>query len=172
VRDDCPVQDWPPERARPRREDVPDRLLRDPDPDATAGPGEPVLRGSGPRAVWLTAESLGDADPALRAHPDLPVDFVFDGPLLARLRLSGKRLVFLAETLADLGSRRELRVHLGDPAEVLAGAPLAVTHAPVPGFLRRARRLDLAAVHPWPWLVRPHGGSAASYSAWRRAAGR
>jgi len=36
--------------------------------------------------VWLTAESLGDADPALAAHADLPAVFVFDEPLLARLR--------------------------------------------------------------------------------------
>jgi deoxyribodipyrimidine photo-lyase len=34
------------------------------------------------------------------------VVFVFDEPLLDRLRLSSKRLVFLVETLADLAGRR------------------------------------------------------------------
>ncbi len=122
--------------------------------------------------VWLTAESLGDDDPALAAHPDLPAVFVFDAPLLARLRLSGKRLVFLVETLADLAERRPVEVVVGDPVEVLAGRPLAVTFAPVPGFGSRASALEVVARHPWPWLVRPHGGSVASFSAWRKAAGR
>ena len=66
----------------------------------TAGPTEPEHRGA-PDAVWLTAESLGDDDPALAAHPDLPVVFVLDRPLLTRLRLSAKRLVFLVDRLAD-----------------------------------------------------------------------
>ena len=68
-----------------------------------AGP-EASLHEGEPPAVWLTAESLDDGDPALAAHPDLPVVFVFDEPLLRSLRLSGKRLVFLAECLADLVS--------------------------------------------------------------------
>ncbi len=117
-----------------------------------------------PDTVWLTAESLGDTDPALAAHPDLPAVFVFDEPLLRRLRLSGKRLVFLAETLAELGCD----VHLGDPVAELAGRRLAVTFAPVPGFARRSARLDVAALHPWPWLRRPGSGSLRSFSAWVR----
>ena len=43
---------------------------------------------------------------------------------------------------------------------------LAVTHAPVPGFRRRAAALAPVLVHPWPWLRRPHGGRVASFSAW------
>ena len=39
-------------------------------------------------AKWLTAESLGHDDRALRANPDLPVVFVFGEPLLGRLQLS------------------------------------------------------------------------------------
>jgi deoxyribodipyrimidine photo-lyase len=49
---------------------------------------------------------------------------------------------------------------------VLAGRPLAVTYAPVPGFGVRAARLEVAALHPWPWLRRPVAGSVASYTAW------
>ncbi|MFM8305464.1 MAG: FAD-binding domain-containing protein [Actinomycetota bacterium] len=163
-RHDCPIRDWP---------DDPDlvavaadpRLRHDPDVEGTAGPMRPEHRGT-PELVWLTAESLGDDDPALGAHPHLPVVFVLDRPLLGALRLSAKRLVFLVDRLAELGEERPLEVHLGDPATVLAGRPLAATFAPVPGWRRRARALDLAVVHPWPWLERPRAGSLTSFSAW------
>jgi deoxyribodipyrimidine photo-lyase len=119
-------------------------------------------------AVWLTAESLGDGDPALAAHPDLPVVFVFDAPLLERLRLSGKRLVFLAECLADLAARRDVEVRLGPVPEELGRRRLAVTYAPVPGFARRGGLLDLAELHPWPWLERPGTQRLTSFTAWRK----
>lgn len=167
LRDRCPVQHWPDADTGGSVEGDP-RLRHDPDPAATAGPREPVVTGEADM-VWLTAESLGDADPALAAHPRLPAVFVFDEPLLARLRLSGKRLVFLAETLADLATRREVRVHRGAVAAELAGARVAVTHAPVPGFARRAAAVRPVAVHPWRWLFRPHAGPVTSYTAWRRA---
>ena len=143
------------------------RLRTDADVDGTAGPERTEIR-SRPEAVWLTAESLGDDDPALTAHPTLPAVFVFDQPLLHALRLSSKRLVFLADRLAELGSQRVLEVHLGQPERVLAGRPLATTFAPVPGWRRRARSLELAEVHPWPWLERPGSGSVASFSAWSK----
>ena len=148
----CPVQDWPEAQAGPRVE-PPDGLTGGP---TDAGPSSPQVTGT-PEAVWLTAESLGDADPASAAHPDLPRVFVLDEPLLARLRLSGKRLVFLAETLAELGAE----VRLGDPRTELAGRPLATTFAPVPGWRRRVGALDVVALHPWPWLRRPGSGLAA-----------
>ncbi len=165
--EDCPIEDWPEDPALTPA-DEPPGLRRDLDPERTAGPRRAEITGR-PELVWLTAESLGDDDPALVAHPDLPAVFVFDAPLLARLRLSGKRLVFLTETLADLAARREVQVHLGDPVEVLAGRALATTFAPVPGWRRRSAALEIVALHPWPWLRRPHGRSAASFSAWRKA---
>jgi deoxyribodipyrimidine photo-lyase len=162
----CPIDSWP--DAEPGPPVQPAALLRhDPDPERTAGP-RAAWSTAAPQQIWLTAESLGDDDPALVAHPDLAVVFVFDAPLLTRLRLSGKRLVFLAETLADLGLRRRVQVHRGDPCEVLAGRALATTFAPVPGWRRRARRLQPVAVHPFPWLVRPAEGPLTSFSAWRR----
>ncbi len=168
----CPIDAWPEDPPLSAAVEPPG-LRRDPDPSTTGGPTTvEVVRGGHAEVVWLTAESLGDGDPALAAHPDLPAVFVFDAPLLARLRLSGKRLVFLTETLADLASRRDLEVHVGDPVEVLQGRRLAATVAPVPGWRRRAGRSTVVARHPWPWLVRPHGGSAASFSAWRKAAER
>ena len=163
----CPIEDWPQAPAGAPPERVDPRLRSDPDLDRSAGPSEVTGDGE-PEYVWLTAESLGDRDPALAAHPERPAVFVFDEPLLARLRLSAKRLVFLAETLGDLGARRELRVLRGGPAERLAGLDLAVTFAPVPGFHRRRARLAIARLHPWPWLSRPHDGSVTSFSAWRR----
>jgi deoxyribodipyrimidine photo-lyase len=166
LRDVCPIEDWPDVTAGPRT----------PGPDLGAGhtPSGPLetTRDSAPQAVWLTAESLGDDDPALAAHPDLPAAFVFDEPLLTRLRLSGKRLVFLAQTLADLASRREVRVHLGVVAGELDGVAVATTYAPVPGWARISRHLDLAETHPWPWLVPPSERPVSSFSAWRRTARR
>ncbi len=160
----CPIRDWPDDPHHVPVDEHP-RLRSDPDVEQTAGPQHAELR-SEPRAVWLTAESLGDDDPALTAHPRLPAVFVFDLPLLDRLRLSSKRLVFLVDRLAELGTQRDLEVHVGDPVRVLAGRPLATTFAPVPGWRRRARSLNLAEVHPWPWLERPRSGSLTSFSAW------
>ncbi len=164
----CPIQDWPAaDQDAPRIADPDPLIRRDPDVGWTSGPLVTQQAGT-PEAVWLTAESLGDADPALAAHPDLPAVFVFDEPLLTRLRLSGKRLVFLAESLADLAQRRTVEVHLGDPTQVLAGRDLAATFSPVPGWRRRSRDLNVVAEHPWPWLRRPHSGSIQSFSAWRK----
>jgi deoxyribodipyrimidine photo-lyase len=162
---DCPIEHWPaddsPERVAPHP------LLRsDPDPGATAGPDLPEGDGH-VDAVWITAESLGDDDPALAAHAHLPAVFVFDEGYLARLRPAVKRLVFIAECLSDLSARRPVEVHRGDPAQLLAGRPLAATFTPVPGWRARAAAIRPARVHPWPWLHRPRAGSVASFSAWR-----
>lgn len=165
LRDACPVQDWPDQRTT--RASMSELLRDDPDPSVTSGP----LARSGEghvEAVWLTAESLGDADPALAAHPDVPAVFCFDEPLLRRLMLSGKRLVFLTETLADLATRRPVAIHRGRVTDELAGRRLAVTFAPVPGFRRRAAALEPAVVHPYPWLFRPRAGRMQSYTAWRK----
>ena len=131
-----------------------------------AGPEH--VEGGGADAVWLTAESLGVADPALAEDPQRPAVFVFDEPLLARLRLSGKRLVFLAETLGELAGRRPLEVRRGAVVPELAGGSWAATWTPVPGWARRAAGIRPVEVHPWPWLARPRPSSLRSFSAWRR----
>lgn len=167
----CPIQGWPPEDPPEPRSYADPRVRRDPDLAWTSGTAAiSDATGITPEMVWLTAESLGDDDPALMAHPDLPVTFVWDVPLLQRLRLSSKRLVFLAQCLADLAERRDLVVRIGAPATELAGIPLAATFAPVPGWHRISADLDLARVHPWPWLVPPHDGPVTSFTAWRRRA--
>lgn len=167
MRDACPVEDWPSVEERDPRPVVDARIRRDDQLARTAGPREPELTGV-PEAVWITAESLGDEDPAMGAHPALPAVFVFDEPLLARLRLESTRLVFLAEALADLAERRPVEVWRGDPVRVLAGRAVATTFAPVPGWRGRAEVLAPVAVYPWPWLVAPHAGSLTSFTAWSR----
>lgn len=164
----CPIEHWP-DDPNFIVVDLPVEIGSSTDPDADAGPESPVTIGE-PDAVWITAESLGRSDPALVAHPDLPAVFVFDEPLLASLRLSAKRLVFLVETLSEIGAQRPVELHLGRPAEVLSGRPVAVTYAPVPGFAARARRIEPVVTHPWPWLARPANGSVASFSAWKKSA--
>ena len=167
----CPIEDWPDEEIPEPRSFVDPRMRRDEDVEASAGPQKPITLAE-PEFVWITAESLGDDDPALRANPDLPVVFVFDEPLLRRLRLSYLRLVFLAEALADLAERRMLRIYRGDVSEVLASiGPFAVTFTPVPGWRRLTATAQPSQVHPWPWLRRPHAGSVTSFTAWSRSRG-
>lgn len=156
----CPIEDRPDEPRSVAVEWPPEIDL--------AGPDEVVSHGA-PDTVWLTAESLGSTDPALAANAGLPAVFVFDEPLLHRLRIDGKRLVFLTETLAEIAEERPLELRLGDPAPELAGRALAVTHAPVPGFEPRAAAIAPVEVHPWPWLRRPRPGSVRSFSAWRKS---
>jgi deoxyribodipyrimidine photo-lyase len=165
-RNACPIEKWPAEHtldsvaADPRI-----RLIKD--SVSVSGPLETMVTAQ-PEAVWLTAESLGDDDPALRAHSELPVVFVFDEPLLEGLQLSGKRLVFLAERLAEVAQMRTLAIYLGDPLSILTGMHLATTFVPVPGWRARAKYIRPSVVHPWPWLRVPESGSIASFSAWNK----
>ena len=161
----CPITDWPAVQERDPRASTDPRLRRDEDLAATSGPAG-VEQHEEPEAVWLTAESLSDRDPASAVFTELPIIFVFDEPLLSRLRLSANRLRFLSESLADLASRRDVQVWRGDPVEVLRGKRLATTFAPVPGWKSRAAHLDITSLHPWPWLERPRAGSVTSYTAW------
>ncbi len=163
----CPIEQWPEEPVMVKVEPSP-LMRRAVDPSADAGP-RLVVETVTPDVVWLTAESLGDADPALAANPNLPAVFVFDEALLAKLQLSAKRLIFLTETLAQLGTQREVNIFRDSPEAVLRDHAPAVTFAPVPGFKRISQQLALAQVHPFPWLRWPAGGSVSSFSAWRQA---
>ena len=82
--------------------------------------------------------------------------------------LSGKRLVFLTERLAELAQTRALTIHLGNPVDILSDTKLATTYAPVPGWRTRANAIKPAVVHPWPWLRVPGAESIASFSAWNK----
>lgn len=160
----CPIQNFPDEVApRPLPKDP--LLDHDPNPIRTAGPRTP-LQIRPPERVLLTIDSLGDDDPAMAAHPDLPAVFVFNEPALRKLQLSSRRVGFYLHTLHDLASRREVEVLLGDPYEYAENHEVAVTFAPVPSF-RKFKKL--AEVHPYPWLRTPHAGSVRSFSSWRAA---
>ncbi|MEY4988691.1 MAG: hypothetical protein RI933_324 [Actinomycetota bacterium] len=160
----CPIENFPAEVEL--REKTPDLLLlADPDVAKTTGPTE-VISKRKPSQVLLTIDSLGDADPALAAHPDLPAVFVFNGPALQKLQLSSKRIYFYLETLQDLAQRRDLQVYLGNPVEFASQNDVAVTYAPVPSFKRFE---NLAELHPYPWLRKPHAKSVKSFSSWRNA---
>lgn len=162
LKKNCPIQEFPDEIS-------PHQLVKDPlldnDPDLgrTTGPITPVINGPA-KFVLLTIDSLGDADPALVANPDLPVVFIFNEPSLAKLQLSSRRIGFYLQTLQDLSARRNLTVYLGDPYAFTKENPVAVTYAPVPSFEKFE---NLAQVFPYPWLRKPHSGSVRSFSSWR-----
>ena len=160
----CPIQDFPDEATLPQLAKDP-LLDGDPVPVRTAGPRSP-LQIRPPHRVVLTIDSLGDDDPALAAHPDLPAVFVFNREALRALQLSSRRLGFYLQTLQDLSSRRDVEVLLGDPYVYAEQHDVSVTFAPVPSF---GKFRSLAEVHPYPWLRPPHAGSVRSFSSWRAA---
>ncbi|MEN9957015.1 MAG: hypothetical protein RIR46_623 [Actinomycetota bacterium] len=162
----CPIQNFPDEAELPRLERL-DLLDRDIELDQTTGPSAPV-RNITPTEVLLTVDSMGDADPALAANPDLPVVFAFNRDALAKLQLSSKRIHFYLETLQDLSTRRQLKVYLGSPYDYARENPVAVTYAPVPSF---AKFGQVAELHPFPWLRTPHGRNIKSFTAWRQNLG-
>lgn len=159
----CPIQEFPVERVLDRAPKL-DLLDFDPNLSDTIGPSQ-VVENARPAEVLLTIDSLGDSDPALVANPDLPAVFVFNAEALAKLQLSSKRIYFYLETLADLASRRDLKVLLGSPYQYASENPVAVTYAPVPSF---SKFENIAQLHPYPWLRRPHQYSVRSFSAWRQ----
>ena len=159
----CPVAEFPEETTLGPTANN-DRLEIDPELAATRGPIAPQLNKTA-EYVLLTIDSLGDADPALVAHPELPVVFVFNEPALRKLQLSSQRIAFYLQTLQDLSTRRDLRVYLGDPYQFAMDHAVAVTLAPVPSFKKYK---NLAEVYPYPWLRMPHAGSVKSFSSWRK----
>jgi len=160
----CPIQKFP-EEVSLNRLDVDSLLERDLDPEKTSGPSA-ALKMDSPKYVLLTIDSLGDGDPAMVANLDLPVVFVFNEEALRKLQLSSRRIGFYLETLQDLAQRRNLQVYLSDPYQFAKDNPVAVTFAPVPSFKKFT---NLAEIHPYPWLQKPHSGSVKSFSAWHKS---
>lgn len=162
LKKNCPIEQFPDEVQLPSVERL-DLLSHDPQLERTTGPTQ-VLKFAEPKEVLLTIDSMGDADAALQAHPSLPVVFVFNRDALAKLQLSSKRIHFYLETLKDLSTRREVRVFLGSPYEYAQSHAVAVTYAPVPSF---AKFEQVAELHPYAWLKKPHASNVQSFSAWR-----
>ena len=164
LKNNCPIAEFPEEVPLEQlvRDDIFDR---DPDTATTAGPRS-VITYKQPQFVLLTIDSLGDADAAMVAHPQLPVVFVFNQTALKKLQLSSQRLGFYLQTLQDLHTRRQVLAYLGDPYQFAREHPVAVTYAPVPSFKNFT---ELAEIHPYPWLRQPHSGSVRSFTSWRKA---
>ena len=163
LKKNCPIQEFPDEIS-PRQLAKDPLLDNDSDLARTTGPTSPEIHGPA-NFVLLTIDSLGDADPALVANPDLPVVFIFNEPALAKLQFSSRRIGFYLQTLQDLSTRRNLTTYLGDPYSFTKQNPVAVTFAPVPSFKKFQ---NLAQVFPYPWLRKPHSGSVRSFTSWRQ----
>ncbi|KEF41318.1 MAG: deoxyribodipyrimidine photolyase [Cyanobium sp. CACIAM 14] len=133
---------------------------------AAAPPRQPVL--------WIHAEALGPANPALRQHPERPALFVFDGELIAGGTAttggvgeapnppSPGRLAFLYECLLEL----PVTIRWGDVAEEVLGFArrhgadgVVTTQAVDPRFeqlrARIAASLPVQVLEPEPFVALP-----------------
>lgn len=130
--------------------------------------------------LWIHAEALGPANPALLAHPDRPALFVFDDDLLggAAGPISLKRIVFLYECLLEL----PVTIRCGAGAEeVLAFAARhradgVVTSAwvdPQLGAIAAtvAATLPLNVLEPEPFVDLPEPVDLRRFSRYWRSAG-
>ena len=113
------------------------RSTADDKPDAPHAPANPI--------IWVHGDNLNPYSPAFTAYPNAPVVWVWDDALLARSRISLKRIVFLYECLLEL----PVVIRRGDVAtEVLRFAAaynadgIVTTASPSPGFAARRRQLE------------------------------
>lgn len=113
--------------------------------------------------IWVHGDCLSPRHPGLAAHPGAPAIFVWDEELLAELRVSLKRIVFIYECLLEL----PVTIRRGDvAAEVLAFAEergadgIVTSDSPAPRFRRIRGRLETALpvrVMPVEPFARPPG---------------
>ena len=94
--------------------------------------------------------------------------FIFDIKLLKSLDLSTKRIIFLLDTLKEINEKRELKVYLDDPLDVLSGINYASTFAPVPKYKRITQQIKPSMEFPANRLVDPINFYPRSFSAWRK----
>ena len=159
----CPIENWP-----ESIETSPKNLDMDFDIINKFGPREIIsYSDSDPTHVWLTAESLGDNDPALEQLNELPVIFIFDEILLNHLQISTKRISFLLDTLKEINQKKELEVILGNPFDVLKNIKFASTFAPVPKYRKITVSCPPTLEFPSHRLVEPIDFYPKSFSSWR-----
>ena len=159
----CPIENWP-----ENVETSPKNLDMEFDINNKFGPTEVIsLSDSDPTHVWLTAESLGDNDPALDQLNGLPVIFIFDKILLKHLQISTKRISFLIDTLKEINQKKELEVILGNPFDVLKDIKFASTFAPVPKYRKITNSCPPTLEFPANRLVEPIDFYPKSFSSWR-----
>ncbi len=164
VKYNCPIQNWPEEISITKKQ-----IEIDLDLEKNFGPTSVKNNiESNPEYVWLTAESLGDNDPALNYYSDLPVVFIFDRPLLNYLQLSTKRIIFILDCLKELASKRNIQVYLDDPIENLKNKKFATTFAAVPKY-KKITQINIPTTEfPSTRLVKPIKFYPSSFSAWKK----
>ena len=159
----CPIQTWPDESGFSKiSQDTNINILK------KFGPREITDSGTKPEIVWLTGESLGDDDPAMKANPGLPVLFIFDEVLLKKLKLSTKRINFLLDTLKELSAKRELLILLDDPKSILKNYKFTSTHACVPKYKKIINVIKPELEFPTRRLAEPIDFYPMSYSSWKK----
>ena len=159
----CPIENWPESvETSPKNLDLEFDIMN------KFGPTEIIsYSDSDPTHVWLTAESLGDNDPALEHLNGLPVIFIFDEILLKHLQISTKRISFLIDTLKEINQKKELEVILGNPFEILKDIKFASTFAPVPKYRKITDSCPPTLEFPAHRLVEPIDFYPKSFSSWR-----
>ncbi|MBC8044419.1 MAG: hypothetical protein IAF08_13355 [Rhizobacter sp.] len=75
--------------------------------------------------VWIHADSLSVADPAMIANGNAPAVFIFDDALLSKHGFSHQRLVFLYESAVEIAAQNPLfEIHHGHVCETLRSLAL------------------------------------------------
>ena len=159
----CPIQTWPDETIyQPISQNLDFEIAE------RFGPTNIIDSGEQPEVVWLTGESLGDDDPALKNNSELPVVFVFDELLLSKLKLSSKRINFLLDTLREISHKKDLSVFIDDPKFILKEQKFAVTYACVPKYRDITSLIKPTTEFPSRRLAEPISFYPKSYSSWKK----
>ena len=159
----CPIQTWP-----NGSKFEPVNQLMNFDIIEKFGPTKIIDSGTKPEIVWLTGESLGDDDAAMKANPNLPVIFIFDEILLKKIKLSSKRIIFLLDTLRELSAKKELSIFVDDPKIILKNYKYSVTHACVPKYRNITKSNHPEVEFPTSRLAEPIDFYPKSYTSWKK----
>jgi len=159
----CPINEWPESIEITKKNiDVSTDIYKN------FGPQEIETNNNKPDFVWITAESLGDDDPAMKYFPNLPVIFIFDQKLLNNLRLSTKRINFLLDCLKEISLKRDLTVLIDDPLDYLKNKSFASTFAPVPKYRKITKIHKPTYEFPAQRLAQPIEFYPTSFSNWKK----
>lgn len=150
-----------------------------PRPFVQPSPTKPSPKISGEPLLWVHMDALNPTSPMLHAHPDSARVFVWDRQGIIKTAMKLKRLVFVAECLAEMPGPLEVRV--GDVAEEVVAAAKAAGAAyvlaqrtPDPRLLAAAlaveKHLPLVWYDPPPFVETGRGFDLKRFSRyWQRA---
>jgi deoxyribodipyrimidine photo-lyase len=159
----CPIENWPEVSSITNKD-----INIDLNIEKNFGPQSIQTSKDQPDYVWINGESLGDDDPALAKLPELPVIFIFDATLLKSLNLSTKRIIFLLEILKEISHKREIKVYLDNPVDILSNKKFASTFAPVPKYKKITNKVKPTIEFPAKRLAEPINFYPRSFSSWRK----